>query len=353
MDDIHGYNIYRRRDGESFENVGFVFKPADSFIDYNQEYDRMVTYRVSVITDDYESPLSDSVSIIPGPDNYWITDLYGGMVAKLTYDTKHFITYTISLPRPLAVLSDSVSGGVWVLDALGFLYRLSDDAEIITWIDGLVDPGHITGNLLQNSIWISNFSGTQVTRYDSTGLLMGTISGFHEISSIAWADVLESCWVADRNAKNIQLYSLDGNLQIEIDSTMNEPSAISFYQKGSWLWVADSSNLKRVWPDGRVENILDVEIPIRTLSADQNSGDCWIIREPIDWQSDLLKVTPEGNILVTVNGFYSAQAVQANHFNGGCLVADTGNGRIVRISPAGEILSTLEGFISPWDIAVE
>jgi hypothetical protein len=333
--------------------AGFALAPASSYTDVNLEYDQKVTYRISVSAEEYESPFSDSVSIVPGPDNYWIADLYGGMVAKLTYDARHFISYTISLPRPIAVLPDSATGGAWVLDSMGYLYQLSADADVVTWIEGLVEPGHITGNYSRSSIWVSNFSGTQISRYDWTGLFLGAFSGFKEIADIEWADVLESCWIADKKAKSIRLYSQDGDLEIEIDSTLTAPSAVSYYQKGGWLWVADSLKLTRVWPDGKVENVLDTDIPIHAISADQTNGDCWIIREAADWQSDLLKVTPAGIILVTVTDFYSAESVQANSFNGGCLVADSGNGRIVRISQTGEVLSSQEGFITPWDIVVE
>jgi hypothetical protein len=54
-----------------------------------------------------------------------------------------------------------------------------------------------------------------------------------------------------------------------------------------------------------------------------------------------------------VDGFYDAQSILANRFNGGCLIADTGNGRVIRLSSDGQILNTLDGFLTPWDLAVD
>jgi len=77
--DVEGYNIYRRKQGESsLQKIDFIPLGINSYKDTGFNYDQEVLYALSIIAPGYESPLSDSVSITPGPYEYWAADLYGG-----------------------------------------------------------------------------------------------------------------------------------------------------------------------------------------------------------------------------------------------------------------------------------
>jgi len=67
-------------------------------------------------------------------------------------------------------------------------------------------------------------------------------------------------------------------------------------------------------------------------------------------EDEVIYLSAEGEVTVRTDGYYSALAVTTIPDQNGCLVADTGNGRMVRLKQNGEILSELTGLVSPWDV---
>ena len=355
LDGILGYNVYRLIEGEGkFYNVKFV--PADSsrFVDNNLDYDRLVTYRISAVATQYESPQSDGVATTPGPYNYWVVDRYMGYVARLTYDGLHVMTQSLNAFYPLSVVADSVSKTAWVIDGMGYLVKLSSRGMPLLWIEDLIYPTHVALDPFDSVVWICDDSGRRVTRYDTAGNLLGTTDGFGEIVDICWAGPRGGCWVADGENNDVMLISSSGDVEVREENAFHSPHAISNYQREGWMWVADSLGLGRIWLDGRVEKIVEMNRPVAAVSVDQATGNCWVVIELEDGaENEVLKLNVNGDVLTRVEGFRYAQSLAANDFNGGCIVADTGNSRIVRISAGGKVLSSYGGFISPYDIAVE
>jgi len=355
LDDILGYNIFRRIEGQSdLKNINFVSSSNSSFVDGNRAYEEEVEYRISVVTSGYESPLSDSVTITPGPYNYWVIDSYLGEIVKLTYDVNHIMTQSSYAPYPVAIATDSISRAVWVIDLMGYLFKFNSDGEMSYWVDGLTRPNHLSIDPLNGTIWISVDDGTQLVQFDTSGVQQWEISGFQKISDMSCFGSQGECWIADEVGKDITLISSTGAQELKVEDKFDFPTSISYFQRGEWLWIADDLKLFRVWPDGKVEETVRLEHTIFSISTDQATGDCWVIVDLEDGvESEILKLDVNGEILVRAEGFSLAQDLIANDFNGGCIVADTGNYRVVRLSRYGDIIGTLEGFGAPWRMAVE
>jgi len=355
LEGVLGYNVYRRQEGEeAFRIVDFASAESSSFQDPDLPYDQRVAYRISAVASEYESPLSDSVSITPGPNNYWMVDYYSGVIARLTYDGLHTFFQTQQTLLPVAVAADSTTGTAWIVDAIGYLVRISDDGQPLLWIDGLTDPAHVALDPLGGVVWVSDDSRTCIARYDTMGNLLGLTEGFGEISDISWVEQSGGCWVADVEGKDVVFVSSSGDREVEVEEVFEYPRAISYYPSGEWLWVADSLRLARVWNDGTTEEVVTLNQLVLSVSADQTTGDCWVIIATGDEDENaVLKISANGEVLTRVEGFYFAQSLVANGFNGGCLVADTGNGRIVRVSQDGDVLGSLGDFYGPWDVAIE
>ena len=346
LDDVLGYNIFRRIEGESgLNNIDFVSSSISSFVDGNRAYEEEVEYRISVVTSDYESPLSDSVTIIPGPYNYWVIDSYLGEIVKLTYDVNHIMTQSSYAPYPVAIATDSVSKAVWVIDLMGYLFRFNSDGEMLYWIEGLTHPDHLSIDPFNGAIYISVDDGTQIVQLDTSGVQQWEIDGFQKISDMSCFGSQGGCWIADEVGRDITLISSTGAQELKVEDKFDFPTSISYFQRGEWLWVADELKLFRVWADGKVEETVSLEHTIFSISTDQATGDCWAIVDLEDGgENEILKLDVNGEILVRVQGFRLAQNLIANDFNGGCIVADTGNYRVVRLSRYGDILGTFEGF---------
>ncbi len=353
LDGVLGYNLYRWISGiNKSKMVFFIPSDSSSFIDKDLPYDQRITYRLSVVSSGYESPLSDSVSTTPGPYNYWLVDNYDGTVFRLTYDGMHILAESYYISQPISVSADSLSQTAWVVNSLGYLFKFSSSGDILLTVKELDHPSKVKVDVSNNLVWIADQHSTSVVRYDLSGNFLGVTRGFGEISDISSAGSSKGCWVSDIKEKKIVFLLTDGEKKFSVNCT--SPRAVSCYRKDGWLWVADSLRMLRIWPDGKLEKVTDLNSPLVSISADQRTGDCWSITE-VDskGKNQIVKLSVNGTLITKVGGFYYARSLAANSFNGGCLVADTGNGRVVRLSGNGNIMGTLDNFYTPWDIAVE
>ncbi|MFH1941944.1 MAG: hypothetical protein ABIL68_07540 [bacterium] len=355
LEDVLGYSVYRKMEGEGkYGQVAFVAAGLSNYKDGNLDYERNVNYKVSVVVSGYESPLTDSVSITPGPYNYWIVDGYLGFIYRLTYDGLHVISKIQSVLYPYAAAADTTSETIWVVDTLGLLYKLSRTGETLLIIEDLLYPTHVTFDPSAGVVWVCDGYRTRIGRYDTDGNFLGMTTGFDEISDIDYAGDSGGCWVADLKGATVQLVSSSNSIQIRVEDSLESPRAISYFQRGGWLWVADGSRLLRIWPDGRMEEAVDTGLILLCVSTDQTTGDCWAVLESDDGNENAVcKFRVDGYVAAKVEGFRYVESLAANDFNGGCLAADMMNGWIVRISNEGEVLSVFTGLRRPWDIAVE
>ncbi len=352
---ITGYRVYRRSPGASeYAHVALIPHPSSQFYDGGQVYDQSVGYQVSVQIDAYESPPSDTASITPGPYCWWVADYYGGVVAKLTYDGLHMISKFMEGIFPVGVASDSVSNDAWVIDASGFLVKFSSSGTNVEWMSDLEDPTHIDFNSSRTMIWIADSSGTQVVRMDTSGNVLGRITGFDHISGLSTAGRHGGCWISDADQGRITLLSHEGLEQIVLEEVFESPGALSYDDKDEFIWAVDSLKLFRITLGGIVEEVFISGNPIRHVSAVQGGESCWIIIDGGDVAGEeVLKVNMQGDILVRSEGYQYALSVEANSHNGGCLIAETGIGAIVILSGEGERLGRLQAFAGPTDLALE
>ena len=353
LNGVLGYNLYRWiPEMSKSKKVFFIPSDSSSFTDIKLPYDQRITYCLSVVSSGYESPLSDSVFVTPGPYNYWLVDNYDDTVFRLSYDGMHVLAQTCYIPQPRAVSADSSSQTAWVVNGLGYLFKFSSSGDVLLTIKGLDRPSDLNVDLSDNLIWIVDQNSTAITRYDLNGNFIGITKGFGEVSDISVDSSSEGCWVVDIKNKKVVLLSIDGEQKLSVDCTA--PRAVSCYHQDGWVWVADSLRMLRIWSNGNLEKVMDLNFPLISLSVDQKTGDCWgITKVNTKGENEVVKFNTEGILLTRVEGFYYARSLVANSFNGGCLVVDTGHGRLVRLSKNGNIISILNSFFAPWDIAVE
>ena len=157
IDDISGYRIYRKKEDETeFKILANVRDNIDEFEDAGLNYNRTVLYRISAFGEDYESKLTDAVSITPGPNNFWVLDWTGGFATRLSYDGSHrlFVTPYAFFPYDLAV--DTTNKRLWIVDRTGYLVKLSQDGENSEWISGFEQPSYITIDDADDEVWMVN-----------------------------------------------------------------------------------------------------------------------------------------------------------------------------------------------------
>ena len=173
------------------------------------------------------------------------------------------------------------------------------------------------------------------------------------MTDIQIAPDLEGCWYSDRAAQQVGLVSLDGEILRILHQGLESPHAIGYDETAGRLWIADGQRLLGVGAEDEVEVETGMPRDIWLISSETKTHGCWILIGGEDSSDrDVIKVRNNGDVICTVSGFYAAQDIAANAFNGGCLVADTGNGRVVRLSSDGTLLGEVMAFGAPWRLAV-
>jgi hypothetical protein len=73
--------------------------------------------------------------------------------------------------------------------------------------------------------------------------------------------------------------------------------------------------------------------------VNDKTDECWAI----DWNIEsnntkIVKISNTGTKLFEISGFTGPQSLDVDPYDGSCLVADTGNFRVVKISSEGDII---------------
>jgi hypothetical protein len=352
---ITGYRIYKRTgDNPLFEDIGTATPNASAFTE-NIPYNQKTVYKISAQTSGYESPLSDSVAITAGPYNYWIADYYQGSVVHLTYDCLHQFSRFDYLLYPAAVTADSVNRSAYfVEEVFGYIWKALPDGTIALWQYGLSHPTDIEFDNTRRILWVCNNYRSEIVRFDMDQNNLGTTTGFGDITDICLSEKDGGCWVVDVENKSVIHISLYGQENVKIESGLAHPVAVDCYQADGSVWIADSLKLVISNSSGEIQNTIDTGRSMLTLSIDQSTGECWSAVVSEDQKMhEIWKIDSSGEKLVTIQGFAYIAALKANSSSGGCLVADAGNGSLIRISDQGEILGESLSFYTPWDIAIE
>jgi len=354
--DLVGYNVYRKTDAENaYSLLASLAADQNEYTDADLPFDREVMYRFSLRADagSYESPLSDSVSIVPGPYQYWITDLYGGGVFRLSYDGMHLLSSSLQDIWPVALAVDTLSHRVWVADATGYLVMQNYSGKALQFIFGLANPADIEWDGVNGLLWISNDARKEVILYDTLGTEILTVDDFQNIAGMAPVPDSGGCWIADSEAGMVGLLRPDGSWSVRDSLSFRYPGPISLFAGGGWVWVADSLSLHKLFADGSTEKMAEFDDLLEYITTDPQTGHCWAILEKGNEDNDVVQVGTDGTILSRSAGFYWAQSIAPNPFNGGCLVADAGNGRIVRLSSTGVEQGSFYTLDTPWDMKIE
>ena len=153
---LQGYNLYRKKGGDQiFHKIAVVSPDSSQFSDRDVCYGITYSYRLSAFTTSFESPLSEAVSITPGPTFNWVVDTYRGKVVKLTFDGLHQIFTIGGFGLPMAITPDRKGKGVWVVDYFyGKVYKISHNGRILSSFTGFSMPRDLDVDTLRGNIWV-------------------------------------------------------------------------------------------------------------------------------------------------------------------------------------------------------
>jgi streptogramin lyase len=293
---------------------------------------------------------------------------YDGGLSQYTEDGE-FVRGYAEYRRPISLVLDAERRRLWFLDAYDYslvCFDIDADNELLRVKGAAHAPAIGTSDLrlyllekrpiepslaldaVNGSVWIADFYGHQVAKYDADGTEIFRSGSFHEPFAVA---VLDDCsaWVAG----GIRTLSLVGP---ECDTKQNMPGvnearALAYDATRELVWVADYRN-NRIFAinrEGRLKRrVTGVELPAE-LAVDEARGNVWVATQyggVVKISADAEKITgsipePESVAALDVDG------------KGRLWVAYDETEEITCYSPTAEKVLTIKRLKNPTGVAAE
>lgn len=353
---LAGYRIYRRLENESsYGLIAEVAPPATQYTETGVEFEVSRYYRITARTADFETPLSDSSRIRPGPSFLWAVDGESDVIAKYTHDGEHIVFRTSGGLRPYRMAVHPTAGYILVSDLFtNEIARINrngrEEARLV------VDFGEnfVEIDTVDNHFWVLNVDVGSLKRYSETGAQRFSLLGLAEPRVMKINPFARTVWIIERGRGRIVELSRAGDT-ISAFPGYHRANDLALHIRANRLWIADS-NAVRIYSLDRPREPISVPgftMPVR-IAVDEQSGDAWVV----DWlnifgDSRIVKVSSQGQIMLERSGFFNIRAVVVNPFNGHCFAAEAGQRRLLQFSPTGELLSTVATRGGLIDLAIE
>lgn len=352
--DLTGFRIYRQLEGEAgFFPIALTLPGAFTFQELGTTYGVQHTYRISAVAADFESPPSADVTITPGPAFSWVADAGTGDLVKLSHDGMHTILRSSELVRPHRLRIDARRRTVWVLDRFGGeIVRINSRGERVASNRRSLGAADLSIDDVDGSVWVADSLDNGLTKFDSTGTLIKGLKNYKGIVALAMHPATGELWALDRATRRVLIFSRNGDLRRTLPIVLQRPYDLDIDSRTGKVWIADANRVLRLDAQGESEAL--ALPPLRlvfAVVADEATGGCWLIDySSAIRDSNILKLRPSGEMLFVGKGFDIPERLAVNPFDGSCLVADYGNGRVVRISADGSRISSYERVFAPIDV---
>jgi len=354
LNDLSGFRIYRRRAGESrFSPIALTPAPANSLQDLRVTFGLLHAYRISALAADFESPFSDSVSITPGPTFSWVADAGTGDLVALSHDGQHEILRTAAFGQPQRLQIDAKRRQVWVLDRFGGEFgRVTLNGQRTLNSKRIFGASDLAVDKTDGSVWVADSLTNGLMKFDSIGVLTESLENYKKLVALAVHPQTSELWALDRATLRVLIFSRAGELRRTLPVPLQRPTDIDIDERTGKVWIADGQRILRLNANGENEQLPAATLRLAyRLDADEISSGCWLIDYSTAIRgSDVIKLSATGETLFTSKGFDLPERLAANPYDGSCLVADFGNGRIVRLTAGGRVESIYDRVFSPIDV---
>ncbi len=353
IEKLIGVRVLRQTNFDNlFIEIALV-KNRSVYEDLNVSFGITYTYRVQIITENYQSPFSDQVTITPGPSSIWVTTGPGGSVFKLTHDASHLLFENTLFNYPYGITPIGYNDGVLITDLFqNQVVRITDNGQPITWLTDFSRPTDIEYDSERARFWVvvNNFGWISLS--DTLGNSNLKSTNFLSLTSISVDEFTGYCWITDPVGKKVGLIK-PGSPSVLFFSDFFRPEGVGANRSDGTCWIADSSRLVKIDQTGNRLLIVDGFQRATSVAVNEKSGECWAI----DWSPDkngskLVKVSGIGEKIFEITGFSNPLSLDVDLFDGSCLIADTDNFRVVKISGAGEIIGQWSSSRVPFRIRV-
>jgi streptogramin lyase len=311
-------------------------------------------YRLYFVFDDggMRGPAAEDVAT-PGRARPWVADGSRGHLYRLTPDGRRIADDFGGFVAPAGVGIDSVTGHVWVSDAIGGRVAMIEPENRVTVsIPGLVTPSSMAVDPLTRVTWVCDEGGDKLYAFDPAGDPVGAaIEPLSLPLGVAIDPTDRSVVVCERAGSRLRRYAADQTLLSTF--TVDRPSRVAIDSVTRRVWVTsfEGHSLIRVAPSLTLVELTvpGFQGPIG-VTVDPQRGLIWVA-DPLAGQ--LVVLDRGGSILYRIGGLQEVREVAIDPESGDAWASVTGVGQVVRVSSAGVILQRVGGFAQPLGIAVD
>lgn len=354
--DISAIRVYRKLQNETaYRPVADIDPEQNEYRETGARYEETRWYRLSVVSGDYETPLSEPVSITPGPSFIWVVNSADGKVSRITHDGQHVIFSSGLFLNPIRIAVNPRTHTAWVSDFW---------SRAVVQLDGNGQPTEreiiqrdvvdIEIDTTDSSVWMLSRNPVALKHYAADGTLRWSLSGLKTAGAITFDPIQNVLWVADKGLRQIWEIDRRGRRQGALSGFAHVQDMVIDPLRQT-LWIADSSQIVRIDLGDSTAMTVKSELRwVHRLAIDFRTGDCWAVdRSRFRNQSVLYKFSASGQEKLALSGFTDLQAVAVNPFNSRAFVIEGATAKLIQISSDGRRLSTLSFSGYLVDLAIE
>lgn len=324
-------------------------------------YDTSYTYSLTAITNSWESPESDPQSIIPGPFNYWIADIWWGTLSRLTYDGAHLLSQTSSY-RPKAIDIDPSNGSLWLANAYpNQIIRLNMHSELQFSTDLNSTPVDIAVDLATGEVFVATVNAADLMLFNSEGTLVENIScelTLTDKTKIAVDPMSRTVWVVVPDSASVMKINRRRKITT-VFSNIRFFRAISVMPNTGFTWIATDSGIVSISQKDSLQYYL-TEYSILDLDVNNEEEKVWMIaydKSESRWTIKVIEHNGESwEIKKFDDGTFSdISKIRINpgsEYPGILLYENQGN-QIIRLDSQGNQIGSFSGFSSNLDFSIE
>lgn len=353
LESLRGYRIYRYDESTDSDFLIKEVAPRTTwFEEKGLTYDRSYCYRISAITENYESGLSLPVCTTPGPTFTWLVASSPASVTRLTHDYLHVLLAEEVFGYPELIAVNPVDETAWIYDDfLDRIYHLDKDGNFLAIAYGHSHVADIEVSTADGGLWLLRQADNKLIKLDYLGEEKIVVPQSSGARCLAADRNRGMCFVGDLNNRQILGYNNQGKLTRQIRYDFHALRAMAFHQAGGDLWIADSTRLLKLninSSDSVSVFSNDAFSDLYLIDVDQKSGDCWASDARATYKYDSF-----GNPEFRIENKYTVVSLSVNSYDGSCLFVEGYRYRLLKISEDGKSIEEISSVQYPAAVAVE
>lgn len=347
FENLTAFVVYRSDSlNGKYMQIEHVPAATRKFQDIGLVYEKTYWYRISALSNGYESKLSDAVSITPGPTFSWVLERGTGSIIKLSHDCQHVVFHTSYNGYPDKITVNPLDGTAWVFDDfMNQIYHLDANGNLLKKLENYDQILDLAADPQTGGLWLVDGRNSQILRLNFAGRLIQRYQNLQRPTCLTVASKTGNCWFVDSDAGKIFVFESDGNVKQKVDFPFLGVSKIEIHEATGTLWLADSLRLLQV-QENQVKQAAAIQP--RDLVIDQTDGSCWVAE-----RSGISKYAPNGVLKFTQSGYFYDPTIAVNQFTQSCLVSERLSEQLLQISRYGTEVTSLNTVQFPSAVAVE